>query len=475
MIKKNIDSRVAEESLISSLIYKPDKIVEVIDVVNPSIFSVVEFGNIYKCIIELYKEDIIPDEVTIINKACSLGFDITPELVKKLANSRTFVTKKQIKQYCNIIKASSFKRKTLDLCDTFMDKAKDINDPEKIVNDFFTLAIDLSDKIKAENHTSQIDIDVNNIMTDIDFRYNNPNKISGIPLGYPTIDKYLDGACEGEVWTIAGANSHGKSYFAQQTTINIALWLLRNKDPRKILFFSLEMTREQIESRLMSMISGINSKYFKNPKLYFIENNIPDTPENFEKFKENIRKSIIFLNSLPIIIDDSSTLTAEEISAKIKKYILRDGVAIAFIDYVGLVNNDLTEEYLNISHTYKVMKQISKDTKVPIMILNQYLKDIKNNSGSGLKPSMYNLQGGKSALDGSHKILHIWRADKDKKFIEDHPEYLNKIVVFSDKNRNAIYGDLDETFLCIENGKLQEVREIKKRLQNVVEKTFENI
>jgi len=56
---------------------------------NPDLFSVKEFGVIYRCIIELWKEDIHPDEVTVINRAINLGFNITPELIKKLANSNT--------------------------------------------------------------------------------------------------------------------------------------------------------------------------------------------------------------------------------------------------------------------------------------------------------------------------------------------------------------------------------------------------
>ena len=476
MIKKNIDSRVAEESLISSLIYKPDKIVEVIDIVNPSIFSVVEFGNIYKCIIELYKEDIIPDEVTIINKACSLGFDITPELVKKLANSRTFVTKKQIKQYCNIIKASSFKRKTLDLCDTFMDKAKDINDPEKIVNDFFTLAIDLSDKIKAENHTSQIDIDKINLLSSLDQRYNEPNTITGLRLGFPTIDKYIDGICPGKIYSLVGHNGHCKSLFAQQSTINLALDLLKNKDDRKILFFSLEMTRKQMEERFLSIITGIGSKYFKNPRLYFIENKIDDTEDNFNKFKQNISNAVDFLNKLPIIINDASDSSAMEIVAQIKKYTLKYGVACAFVDYAGLVmNDDCVEEYQNIGKTYRVLKQCAKDTQVPFVVLNQYMKSFQPNPKNGNRGTLFDIYGGKSVLNDSHVIAHINYPQKCREYIEEHPELIGKVVLYCDKNRDAIYGEMPDVICDFDNGRLIESNELKKRLQNVVEKTFEGI
>ena len=131
MVNKEISSKLAEEGIISSLIYKPDKMVEIFDKLNPNVFYSKELGNIYRSMYELYKEDVIPDEVTIVNKACSLGFDISPEYVKKLANSTTFVTKKQLMQYIRIIQGSAFKRKTIDLCSDFLENAKDISDPDK--------------------------------------------------------------------------------------------------------------------------------------------------------------------------------------------------------------------------------------------------------------------------------------------------------------------------------------------------------
>ena len=54
-VKKDIDAKMAEEMLLGSLLYKPDKLIEVIDELNPANFSVPAFGQIYNCIVELYK------------------------------------------------------------------------------------------------------------------------------------------------------------------------------------------------------------------------------------------------------------------------------------------------------------------------------------------------------------------------------------------------------------------------------------
>ena len=61
---KDIGTQAAEQGLLASLLYKPDKIVEIIDELNPELFSVKEFSIIYKCIVDLWKEDIIPDDLS---------------------------------------------------------------------------------------------------------------------------------------------------------------------------------------------------------------------------------------------------------------------------------------------------------------------------------------------------------------------------------------------------------------------------
>lgn len=474
-MKKEIDTRLAEENLLASILYKPDKIVEVIDEINPHIFSVKEFGNIYNCIVELYKNDVMPDEVTVDNMAKSLGYDVAPELIRKLCNGKTFIHKKQLKKYCDIIKRDAFKRKTINLCTDFLEKAKDMLNPELIINDFFNLAINLNDQIKANNYESPISIDKENLLNNLEDRYNNPNQITGIPFGFPTVDKYIDGANKGHIYSICGHNGHCKSYFAQMSTINMALWLLKNNSKKKILFFSLEMTREQMENRFLSIITGIESKYFKNPKLYFIEKNIPDTKENFEIFKQNVAKASDFLNQLPIIINDSSDLSAIQIVATIKKYMLKEGVACVFVDYAGLVINGECEEYQNICKTYQIFKQASKDVQIPFIILNQYLKAFQPNPKNGNRGTLFDIYGGKSVLNDSHCIIHVNFPQKCAEYIEKHPELIGKVVIYCDKNRDAIYGEMPDVICSFAEGRLVELKQLQQQAQEKIENIFAGV
>lgn len=435
---KQISVEYAQQKLIGSLIYKPDKIIEVLDKVNPDIFSTKEYSDIYKCIIALYQENKQINDATILDRACFYNYDISAEFVKKLANSTVFVTKKDLNSYINIIKEANAKKKTKEKLLSFLENSENANfSHTKFVEELSSLAINLTDTIKSEGTTSDVYIDNNELMSDIDFRIENPNHITGIPFPYTQMNEYLDGACEGEIITLSGESGSGKTYLALIMLLHMAKHLLNNKIDKKILFISLEMTKKQLQQRLISIISGIKNTHLRKPRLYFIENNIPETPENLEIYKKKILVATNYINTLPIVIDDSSELSADEIMAIAKKIQLKDGLACIYVDYVGLICNSEANSWDDIAVSYKKFKLLSKDTLAPIIVLNQYNNDVKDNRKEGYRPSIYNMTGGKEPRNATHKNIHIWKPDLHPEYVENHPEYKGKSVIINDKNREG--------------------------------------
>ena len=471
--KKDIDAKMAEEMLLGSLLYKPDKLIEVIDELNPANFSVPAFGQIYNCIVELYKDDVEPDDVMVINKACALGYDIEPELVRKLANSRTFVTKKQVKQYSQIIRTSAFKRKTLNLYEGFLEKAKDMATPEMILGELSDLTLELSDRLQATTKLAVINIDTKAVTQSILEKMMNPNQITGIPFGYPTIDAGLDGACPGEVITLAGMNGGCKTQFALSIMFNMAMWLKANNIKKYIIFFSLEMTKEQIYNRLIAMQAGINAKYLKRPRLYFAEKGIKPTEEETKKFLQRVADATKFINSLPILIDDSSNLTAKQIALTVKKEHLKRGIACVYIDHAGKVMGDGEgqEDWQVVAKAYLEWTRCAKDTKIPFIVLLQYLKQLKDQKE--FRGTMQDLAGSKVPANESHKIIHTYKPDIFPSIREKHPEWIGKVFITNDKNR-----DLDlmrDVMLEFEDGRLKESVEVQARMEDTVEQMFSGV
>lgn len=467
---RDIGTQAAEQGLLADLFYKPDKIVEIIDELNPELFSVKEFSIIYRCIVDLWKEDIQPDEVTVINRAANLGHALTPELVKKLANSSTKCFKRNLKAYANIIKANAFKRKVVSKCEEFLENAKNVGSPEKIVGEFMNLAIDMQDKMKAENNMSDINIDTQYTLDKIQMRYDNPGMILGQPTGFSTIDKYLDGLGDGEIITIGGANGSGKSMFAANIVINMAKNAIENNIDGKILFISLEMTKQQVYDRFISIYTGFQSEYLANPRKYFFDNHIEDTPQALKDFLNKISCAISEINKLPIVIDDSSVMSADVVCGAIKKVKLKDGLIAAFVDYIGCIENGAQgkEGWEDIDYSYRCLTRTAKDTKSRIIILNQLLKSYKDNKSTGYKPTRELLTGGSAAMRDSQKVLLVWKPDTHTDYIITHPELKNKIIIICDKNRDAIYGAMPDVELQFYGGVLKESREVMNMNQEVV-------
>lgn len=447
---------ITEEKLLGILMKKEDKIVHVIDKINPEVFSIQEYSHIYRAIVDLYREDITPDEISVLNRVTLCGHDIQPELINRIYSKGVGVmTRKQVVEYCDAIISSSFRRKTLKLCSDFLENAKTLTSPEDIVNKFLGLGIDLSNKLKASNNTSKIHIEENKIMDNIDMRLENPNYITGIPFGFPKLDEWLDGACEGEIITLGGESGSCKTYFALQILINMAYYLVENNIDKSLLFISLEMTKEQLYNRLLGIVSGINSEYFKRPHKYFVDNKLPCTDANIKTFKDKIKEAVETLNSLPIVLDDSSELSANEILSIAMKTYLKGGLACTFVDYAGLVGNDKEKAWDDITETYRRFKHLTKTTKTPLIILNQYNNDVKENKKNGYKPNLYFLTGGKEPRNASHKIIHTWKPDLHEDFIVDNEHLAGKIFVVNDKNRDGI-GLMPDAELAFNNGALVE-------------------
>lgn len=233
------------------------------------------------------------------------------------------------------------------------------------------------------------------------------------------------------------------------------------------------MTKEQINNRLISMESGINAKYLKRPTLYFTENNIPLTQDNCSKFIKRIVEATKVINSLPILIDDSSTISAEYIALSVKKEHLKSGVACVFVDHASIItpSDNTKEEWQVTSEAYKIWTKTAKDTKIPFIILLQYLKQLKDQKL--FRGTMQDLSGSKTPANNSHKIFHTYKPDIFPTVIEKHPEWLHKVAILNDKNR-----DLDlmqDVWLSFDNGELKECEEIRQNMQDTADKMFAGV
>jgi replicative DNA helicase len=193
-----------------------------------------------------------------------------------------------------------------------------------------------------------------------------------IDCGIRAIDRVLGGFEPGNLIVIAGRPGCGKTALALQLTYNMSAFV-------PVLFFTLEMTREEIGNRYLVMLTDIDSNRLKRGEGI--------TGEEWRLIDEAGGK----LKDHNIIIDDTSNLSVYNLRSKIFRLVRSTGVRIVFIDYLqlmgGLKGKDGSEYYGSISRT---CKQVAKELKITIFLLSQLNRDVEKR-GEKI-PRLYDLR-----------------------------------------------------------------------------------
>jgi replicative DNA helicase len=182
---------------------------------------------------------------------------------------------------------------------------------------------------------------------------------SYIDFGIRAIDRLLGGAEEGALVVIGGRPGAGKTSFAMQLAYNVSLI-------HPILYFTLEMTREELGLRYLVMLTDIDSNRLKRAEGI--------TMTEWQLIEKAGRK----LEERKIIIDDSARLSIYNIRSKVYRMVRSQGVKMVFIDYLQLMDGakgkEGSEYYGSISRT---CKQLAKELKIVIVLLSQLNRDIE--------------------------------------------------------------------------------------------------
>ena len=198
----------------------------------------------------------------------------------------------------------------------------------------------------------------------IDRAYHSRGDRTGLTSGFKDIDDYTAGFQAGNFVILAARPAMGKTSMALTMAAAVA------KDEQKpVAFFSLEMTNEELVTRLLCAEARINSQNLKR-------GNIRD-PE-----WEKISSGMSALSQLPIYIDDSGTVTVTEIRSRCRRLQSGDGLSAVFIDYLQLVRPSTSSRPQNrndeLSEICRTLKATAKDLQIPIFALAQLNRGVES-------------------------------------------------------------------------------------------------
>jgi len=229
----------------------------------------------------------------------------------------------------------------------------------------------------------------------IDQRSKSDETLTGIPTGFTELDEGTSGLQKGDLIVIAGRPSMGKTSLA----LNIVEHATLKQQRGTAAIFSLEMPGEQIVFRLFSSLGSINQMRLKTGKLS------QEEWASLAKWHRAFQKASLY-------IDDSSTLTPEEVCSKVRRLKHEHpDLALVVVDYLQLMNSSRNVENraVEISGISRALKALAKEVDVPVVALSQLNRNIEHRSEKEKKPQMSDLRESGAIEQDADLIMAIYR------------------------------------------------------------------
>lgn len=425
---KNQTSKKIEEKILKAIFKRNNAILDVMDIITPTMFSEIDNSHIYTSMVELYRNNTNINSETVEEFLQTNGLDVNPNIIKKLYNES--YTALKIKDSALILKELYIRRYMLSGLTSILDGQEQAPTTSiAILDKINDLALKCNDYVSGEKKLdNKCCSDVEKILSDIDTKLLDLGKNDSIKVGIPVIDDELEGLCRKRLWTVVADSQVGKSAFA----IQLAVQAFINNPDINVSYFSLEMDKQEVEERALANITNIEPRYISNPIKYFSEFNpktqqieLNLTEEKLIDFKENIKFGAEQLKKYNFYIDDTSDLDIVAFEAKVKKNHLKWGKTdVIIVDHAGILCDGSPSEVVGkMDMAYKKFKQIAKKLNCVVISLHQFSNELKNDP---LRfPNVFSLRGSAAPRHYSDVIMGIYRPSVYPDVIKNNPDLEN--------------------------------------------------
>ena len=245
-------------------------------------------------------------------------------------------------------------------------------------------------------------------------------ELLGLPTGIPRFDYVTRGLQGGQNITIAARSGDGK------TSLGIQAGTENARHGTPVMIFSVEMTRDDILRRVFSAVSNVPFIRVRDPQWA--------TDQDFDAIRYAAGK----VADWPLFIDADSSIHIDQLVARARLAIRREGVKLIIVDYAQVIRADGKDERLRVSAVSRGLTRLAKDEGVPVIVLSQLARADKSNAHR--KPRMGDLRESSQLENDAHVIALIHRPVDE----EDHPGADAQLIIA--KQRAGAVGTFDLTF-----------------------------
>ena len=388
----------AEQSVIGSILVSNEMFDEINMIVTSKNFYDPMHQKIFAAIEKLIYSGMLANPITLKNYFEKEKDEINvPDYLIKITKFST--SSRQTTEYSKLIYDLFVKRELIKISENVIDTAKlnDLDhDGQSIIENFEKSLFDLAEKGSFSSSLVKFDEAMRMTIEMASNAYKNDEGIVGVPTGLTDLDDRLGGLHKSDLLIIAGRPSMCKTALATNIAFNAAKKIQEDGRKSTIAFFSLEMSSEQLSTRILAEQSRIKSNDIRRGRI---------SEEQFDKFIETSKN----ISELPLYIDETPAISIAALSNRARRIKRLYGLDMVVVDYIQLMkaSNFREGRVQEISEITQGLKALAKELSVPVLALSQLSRAVESRDIK--KPQLSDLRESGSIEQDADVVMFVYR------------------------------------------------------------------
>ncbi len=414
----------AEQSVLGSILIDPQCIAKVAEIITSEDFYLENHANIYLAMQEMYLKNRDIDVVTLLDTLVHMGVyseESGTEYIKLIAETVPIAS--NVVDYSKIVRDKSMLRKLIRTCEEISETCYSEQDDISHILDaaeqkIFALA--QGNETKGFVHIRELLVGVHDHLRNLVI---NKKEEQGVQTGFSGLDRVLVGLGKSDLILIGARPGMGKTSFAMNIAVSVA-----QRTKQAVCVFSLEMSGEQLASRVLSSEALIDSYKMRSGEL--------SDPEDWEKLAHASAR----LSECDIYVDDTTGITVTGMKAKLRRV---RNLGLVVIDYLQLMQSDrrIDNRVQEVAEISRNLKLLAKELKVPVITCAQLSRGPESRTDK--TPMLSDLRDSGAIEQDADVVMFLYRDD----YYKDDPDKPNTASVIIAKNRHGSTGKVEMGWL----------------------------
>lgn len=416
----------AEKSVLGASLLSKDALFDVVETVKPEDFYDENHKEIFKAMLELHRKNAPVDALTVaeeLKKRNSLNMVGGRAYIASLSSGTP--TTSNAMEYAKIVAEKAAVRRLINTADDIVTKGYDDSMDANQMLDYAESGIfEISQARQKGQYTHLKDVLLTNIEI-IDKASQLDGGLTGVTTGFKYLDEKTSGLQKSDLIILAARPAMGKTAFALSLSLNAAV-----KGGASVMIFSMEMSKEQLGQRLLSMESKVDMQSLKTGRLE-------------RRDWDDINIALDVLSKANIHIDDTAGINIMEMKSKCRRLKAEEGLDLVVIDYLQLMTpegkaDSRTQEISVISRNLKLL---ARELDCPVIVLSQLSRAPETRTDH--RPMLSDLRESGSIEQDADIVIFLYRDD----YYNEDTEVPGECEVIIAKQRSGPTGTVKVTWL----------------------------